>query len=59
MISEKALCSKGFSTNLRDILRANNRKYNSYRFDLVINLLLSLFCPFPNPQLNRLSKGIL
>ena len=32
MICEKTLCSKAFTSSLRDIFHENNRNYNSYRF---------------------------
>ena len=32
MISKKTLCSKDFTSNLRNILHENNRSYNSCRF---------------------------
>ena len=32
VISEKTLCSKNFTKNLREIFIWNNRNYNSYKF---------------------------
>ena len=42
VISEKTLCSKGFTSNLRDILHQNNRNYNSYRFSYKFAFILFL-----------------
>ena len=39
----KALCSKGFSSNLTYVLHENNRNYNSYRFSSKFTFILFLF----------------
>ena len=49
VISEKKLCSEGFTSNLRDIvLHENNCDYHSYRFSYKFSFILFLFCYKPN-----------
>ena len=42
MISEKTLCSKVFTSNLRCILHENDCNYNSYRFSYKFAFILFL-----------------
>ena len=39
----KTLCSKGFTSNLTEILLGNNRNYSSYRFSSKFTFILFLF----------------
>ena len=49
VISEKKLCSEGFTSNLRDIvLHENNCNYHSYRFSYKFSFILFLFSYKPN-----------
>ena len=42
VIPEKALCSKDFTSNFRDILYGDGCNYNSYRFDYKFTFILFL-----------------